>query len=89
MGLRPDGGSISVHEEVKPLTVGCPQPGYQTVNRLFPVHKASIHTRQGLLLLAKGPIALLWEATVSATVSEMDEGGNTERERVYLDMVTS
>lgn len=88
MGLGP-GSSIQVHIEVNPVTVGCPQQVNPTVNRLPPADKASIHSGQGLLLLAEGPVGALGEATVSATVSEMDEGGNTERGRVYLDLVTS
>lgn len=69
--------------------VGRPQQVNPTVNRLPPAHKASIHSRQGLLLLAEGPVGALGEATVSASVSEMDEGGNTERGRVHLNRVTS
>lgn len=53
MGLGP-GNSIQVHIEVNPVTVGCPQQVNPTVNRLPPAHKASIHSRPGLLLLA-GP----------------------------------
>ena len=78
MSLGP-GSSIQVHIEVNPVTAGCPQQVNPTVNRLPPAHKASIHSRPGLLLLAEGPDGALGEATVSATVSEMDERGNTRR----------
>ncbi len=63
--------------------------GNPTMNRRSPTDKASIHSRQGLLLLAEGPVGALGEATVASTVSEMDEGGNTERGRVYLGLETS
>lgn len=85
MGLGP-GSSTQFHIEVNPVMVGCPQQVNPTVNRLLPVDKASIHSRQGLQLLAEGALG---EATVSATVSEMDEGGNTERGRVCLGQMTS
>ncbi|KAK5861507.1 hypothetical protein PBY51_022898 [Eleginops maclovinus] len=87
MALGP-GRSIQVHAEVNTAPVGCPQQVNPTVNRLPPEHKASIHGSRGLLLLAEGPVGALGEATVSATVSEMDEGGNTERRRIHLDLVT-
>lgn len=68
---------------------GCPQQVNPTVNGLPPADKASIHRRHGLLLLAEGPVGALGEATVSATVSEMDEGGSTQRGRLYLGPATS
>lgn len=88
MGLGP-GSSIQVHIEVNPVTVGSPQQANLTVNRLPPAHRASIESRQGLLLLTEGLVGALREATVSATVSEMDEGGNTVRGRVHFGLVTS
>lgn len=88
MGLRP-GGSIQVHIRVEPVTVGCPRQVNPAVNGLPPADKASIHSGPGLLLLAEGPAGALGEATVSATVSEMDEGGNTDRGGVYLGLMTS
>ncbi len=71
------------------MTAGCPQQVNPPVNGLPPADKASIHGRLGLLLLAEGPGEALGEATVSATVSEMDEGGNTQRARVCLGLMTS
>lgn len=88
MGFGP-GSSVQDYTGVDPMTTGCPQQVTLTVNRLFQVNKASIHSRQGLLLLAEGPVGVLGEATVSATVSEMDERGNTGRRKVYLGLVTS
>lgn len=70
--------------EMKPLTVGCPWRVNPSVNRLSPANKASIHGRHSLLLLAQGPVGVVREATVSATVSEMDEGGNTQGRRVFF-----
>lgn len=58
--------------------------GNLTTNRPSPSDKVSIHSRQGLLLLAEGPVGALGEATVPATVSEMDEGGkHRERESLF------
>lgn len=73
MGLGP-GCSVQAPVEVKPVMVGRLQEVNPAVNRLPPADKASIHSRPGLLLLAEGPAGALREATVSATVSEMDEG---------------
>lgn len=43
-------------------------------------HKARIEVGRAPLWSIQGPVGALREATVSATVSEMDEGGNTGRE---------
>lgn len=68
--------------KVDPAMMGCPQQVNPTVNRLPPADKASIHSRPSPPLLVEGPAGELREATVSATVSEMDEGGNPNRGRV-------
>lgn len=70
--------------KVKPLMVGRPRQVNPAVKRLSPANKASIHSRHGLLPLAQDPVGAVREATVSATVSEMDEGGNTEGSRVFF-----
>lgn len=70
------------------MMVGCPHWVDPAGNRLSSANKASIHSSHDLLLLAEGPVGAVREATVSATVSEMDEGGNTGGRTVLLGQVT-